>query len=158
MNKAENAFHKKEAARCFNRAWDRLEAKDRTPTAEFEMLDMAHASRYHWSFIGGPRNEAINDWQLARVYSVLGEPKLALRYARACLELCERENLKGLVHSANEALARAFASAGDYSAAKRHLAIARRQLSRAPLDAEGKKVYSDQLRETAELVMALRKS
>jgi hypothetical protein len=47
MSKAERDFHRKTAATAFNRTWDYLEKKLRSPDDDAEMLQLAHASRYH---------------------------------------------------------------------------------------------------------------
>ena len=36
------------------------------------MIHAAHASRYHWSQVGTKANLARGEWQVSRVYTVLG--------------------------------------------------------------------------------------
>src|SRR5713226_8627479 len=62
MPEPEQEFHRKVAAECFNRTWDYLEKKNRSPEDDQIMLTLAHASRYHWKVIGKPLNFAIGDW------------------------------------------------------------------------------------------------
>lgn len=149
---AEAALNRRMAARCFNRAWDYLEMKKRDPRDDREMLNLAHASRYLWGLVGTPANQAVGEWQLSRIYAALGEARLSLEFARSCLETCQKNRLDGIVHTANEAMARAYAVAGDYPAAKRHLALASRQLDGLTLEEEDRKVYSEQIRQTGLLI------
>ena len=92
------------------------------------MVHMAHASRYHWeeSRLGGPANDARGEWQVSRVYSVLGRAEPALYHARRCLEICEANGIGDFdLAFAYEALARASAVAGDGEAARGYVDQAR---------------------------------
>ena len=42
------------------------------------MLHAAHASRFHWGEVGEPVNFARGEWQISRVYAVLGRPEPAI--------------------------------------------------------------------------------
>ena len=77
------------AVGLFNYTWTLLENPDRTPEQDDEMLHAAHASRYHWGEVGEPANLSRGEWQVARVYCVLGRAEPALYHARRCLELNE---------------------------------------------------------------------
>ena len=145
---SEAALHRKIAAECFNKAWDYLEMEDRTPRDDREMLAMAHASRFHWGLVGTSENQAVGDWQLSRVYAALGEARLSLEFAKACLDTCGKSHLDGIVHTANEAMARAYAVAGDRRAARKHIVLARKQLDALTLEDEDREVYLDQIRRT----------
>ena len=63
------------AAGLFNRVWELLEKADRTADDDDEMVNAAHASRYHWGETGEPVHRARGDWQCSRVYAVLGRPE-----------------------------------------------------------------------------------
>ena len=77
------------------------------------MIGMAHASRYHWSVVGGPEELAIGEWQISRVYAALDRPEPSLFHAQRCLEICQAGKLGDFpLAYAYEALARAFALAG----------------------------------------------
>jgi len=152
ISRAERDFHRKTAAKCFNRAWDHLEMKARTREQSREMLHLAHASRYHWGLVGTPRNRAVGEWQLSRVYAELGEPRLALLFAKSCMQVCRSQHLTELLPTANEAVARAYAVAGDSKNARRYLAKARRQLDLLVLDKEERGIYSRQITETEALI------
>jgi lipopolysaccharide biosynthesis regulator YciM len=116
------------AAGLFNAVWRLLEKPDRTPEEDDEMLHGAHASRYHWIRAGTRVNAARGEWQCSRVYSVLGRAEPALYHARRCLELCESvvDDLDEFdLPFAYEALARAYAVAGDEEQARHWVARAR---------------------------------
>ena len=82
------------------------------------MVNAAHASRYLWTAIGDDQNFAIGDWQISRVYSVLGRAEPAVFHARRCLDHATKvESQPWLLASAYEGLARAYAVSGDRAAA-----------------------------------------
>ncbi len=153
----EREFHRKVAAECFNRAWDLLERR-RSGGDDLQLLHLSHASRYHWGLIGTPRNRAIGEWQLSRVYSELGHPELALQCARACLTTCKDNGLTDILHTAYEAIARAHTAAQDYRSAERYLKAARRQLGGLSLDEDDRKVYLSQIEATEQLIKSGRTS
>ena len=104
------ALHRKFAVDCFNGTWGLLDQIDRTPEDDAAMIHMAHASRFHWGQIGTPLEWSRGDWQLARVYTVLGMAEMALHYAKSALDLCETHGYGDFdLAFAYEALARAYA-------------------------------------------------
>ncbi|MGA7476912.1 MAG: hypothetical protein WBW47_06835 [Thermoplasmata archaeon] len=119
--------HRKVGADLFNYTWSLLDRKKRSPEEVDEMLHAAHASRYHWGHAGTPRNRAIGEWQVSRVYSTLGRAEPALYHGRRALAIARRNGL-GRFHLAYafEALARASAVAGLRRARDRYLREARR--------------------------------
>ena len=66
------AAHRRLGVDLFNFTWTLIEKADRTPAETDEMIHAAHASRYHWSKAGTNANLGRGEWQIARVYSVLG--------------------------------------------------------------------------------------
>jgi hypothetical protein len=152
MTKQQREFHRKVAAACFNRAWDYLDMKERSPNDDLEMLNAAHSSRYHWGLVGTPEKRAVGDWQISRVYADLGQPKLSLQFAKSSLDACEKDDLTGIIHTANEAMARAYAIAKDYSRAKTYLGRANQQLDELKLSKGDRNVYLEQLRQTELLI------
>jgi hypothetical protein len=111
----------------FNAVWTYLDMPDRTQEQDDLMVHMAHASRYHWeeSGLGGPENNARGEWQVSRVYSVVGRAEPALYHARRCLEICETNGIGDFdLAFAYEALARASAVAGDTEAARGYVGLA----------------------------------
>lgn len=152
LSKREREFHRKTAARCFNQTWDYLEKKVRTKRDEQQMLQLAHASLYHWSLVGTPRNMAVGDWQISRVYTALRQPYLSLLFAKSSLEICKKEKLPEVLATAYEAVARAYAIAEDYASARKYLKSARDQLDALDLRDEDRKVYLCQINDTEKLI------
>jgi hypothetical protein len=152
LSKSEREFHRKTAVRCFNKTWDYLEKKVRTERDNQRMLQLAHASRYHWGLVGTARSEAVGDWQISRVYAALRQPQLSLLFAKSSLEICKREELSEVLATAYEAVARAYAVAEDYPSARKYLKLARDQLRTLDLGAEDRKAYLGQIDETEKLI------
>jgi hypothetical protein len=135
------------AVGLFNYTWTLLENPDRTPAQNDEMIHAAHASRYHWGEVGEAVNLARGEWQVSRVYAVLGRGEPAVYHARCCLEINEanpsgREDWD--LGSAYEALARAYGVAGDRAASDEWRARATAELERIA-DAEDRQVLEQDL-------------
>jgi hypothetical protein len=121
-----------EAARLFNVVWELME-RERTAAEDLAMVHAAHASRHHWTAAGGPVNWARGEWQVSRVYSLLGRVEAALWHGRACLALVEEHELGAFDRGyAHEALARAHSLAGRLGATRRHLVEAKRAALQVP--------------------------
>lgn len=123
--------HRRLGKELYNHTWSLIEAPDRTPEQDDEMVFSAHASGYHWSKSGGTlANTARSHWQIARVYSTLGRGEPALWHAQRSLEVAEAAVKAGVaedwdIAGALEGLARAQAVAGDRAAAEATRARAR---------------------------------
>jgi hypothetical protein len=114
IKNTEQELHRKFAVDLFNRAWDLLDQEDRTPEEADTMIHAAHASRFHWGEIGTPLEYARGEWQISRVYAVLDRPQAALYHAQRSLDLCQANEIGDFdLAFAYEALARAYAVAGD---------------------------------------------
>ena len=99
------------AKRLYNGVWAVLEKPDRSPEDADALINMAHASRYHWGNVGTPQHVAIGEWQIARVYSELGRGEPAVFHARRALAIADGAEVDSwLTASAYEGLARAYAS------------------------------------------------
>lgn len=99
----------------FNEVWRLLESRE----DDDRMLHAAHASRFHWGEAEecAPENLSRGEWQVARVYTVLGRAEPAIWHARRCLEYCEQNGIGDWdLAYAYESLARAHALAGDGTA------------------------------------------
>ena len=116
------------------------------------MLELVHASSFHWKLVGGVRRWAVSDWQISRVYATLNQPMLAAQFARACLEKCREHRLSEVLPTAYEALARASAVAQDFKSARRYLSRARRLLDAAALNDADRAIYEGQIRSTQEMI------
>jgi hypothetical protein len=75
------AWHKRFAAQCNNRAWE-LSTARRTPQQDREMLDAAHGSAWHWARIGTELHHMRAAMCLAEVYALLGQGAIAVAYAQ----------------------------------------------------------------------------
>ena len=111
------------AAQLFNETWRLMEQEGRTRQDDDRMIHTAHASRYHWGQVptATPANLARGEWQVSRVYTLLGRPEPALHHARRVLDLCQENGIGDWdLAFAFEALARAHAVAGDAGRAREY--------------------------------------
>lgn len=110
--------HRRLGVDLFNEVWRLLESRE----DDDRMLHAAHASRFHWGEAEEckPENVARGEWQVSRVYTVLGRAEPAIWHARRCLHHCEANGIGDWdLAYAYEALARAHALAGDADAEER---------------------------------------
>jgi hypothetical protein len=120
------SLHRKFAVECFNRTWDLIDKKDRTPEDNTRMVHSVHASRYHWGEIGTPLEFARGDWQISRVYAILEDGASAMKYAESSLNHCLENNIGDFdLAFAYEALARAAFLRKDSSSFQRYLELAK---------------------------------
>lgn len=111
----------------FNSVWDLMEKSSRTPEDDEVMIHAAHASCYLWMQIGTPVNHQRGEWQVARVYTILGHYAAALRHANRCLELTDRrpELMQDFdIAFAYECVSRANAIAGNRQVAQKYIELA----------------------------------
>jgi DNA-binding transcriptional MerR regulator len=109
------------AAQLFNETWRLMEQEGRTRQDDDRMIHTAHASRYHWGQVPAatPAHLARGEWQISRVYTILGRAEPALHHARRVLDLCQENDIGDWdLAFAYEALARAHAVAGDTDRAR----------------------------------------
>lgn len=119
---SESDIHRKLAVECFNATWDLLDKADRTEEESAAMIHTAHCSRYHWGFAGTPLEHQRGEWQISRVYSVLGMGESALYHALLCRETCRREDIGDFdLAFSLEALARAYMVLGKTDECRRYL-------------------------------------
>lgn len=103
-----------EAKKLFNETWDLLDKADRTDDDKADMLHRAHASCLLWRGAGNPANDARGEWQVSRVYSVLGYGEPALLHGRRSLDICLKNGIGDFdLAFGHEAVARAYAVCGD---------------------------------------------
>jgi hypothetical protein len=115
------------AKKSNGRVWELLDKSERSKDEDEEMLYAAHASLYHWMHAGTGVHRQRGEWMIARVHTVLGNGKEALRHATRCLELTnEHEDLmEDFDHAfANEAVARAYALIGDEEKVGKYIILA----------------------------------
>lgn len=113
--------HRQLGVDLFNRTWTFLDKEKRTADEDDAMIHAAYASRYHWSVASEEaKHQARGEWQLARVFSVIGRGEPAVYHAERCLEWCGRGDVEDWdVAFAYEALARAQGVAGNTDEAER---------------------------------------
>ncbi|CEG28793.1 hypothetical protein [Bacillus sp. B-jedd] len=122
----DEGINRKLAIDLFNYAWDLIEKADRSEAEDDAMVNAAHASRFHWGRVGTPLHFARGEWQISRVYSLLGRSEPALYHAKKSLGLCLTNDLGQFdLGFAYEALARGYAVEGDELHRDENLALAR---------------------------------
>jgi len=123
----DDAARRQLAVDLFNHVWTLMTTPDRTREQDTEMIHAAHASRHHWGEVGTPVNFARGEWQVSRVYSVLGRGEPALVHARLCLDTCVEHGIGDFdIAYAHEAMARAYRVLGDQAESAAHAEQARR--------------------------------
>jgi hypothetical protein len=132
------------AVGCFNGAWQLLEKDDRTADEDALMVHMAHSSTYHWGNVGTEVNQVRGEWQCSRVYAVLGRAEPALYHAERALDICRAANIGDFdIAFCYEALARAYAVAGDHERKARWLAAGHAALDGIAADEDRALVLTD---------------
>jgi hypothetical protein len=122
-----DAGHRKFGVDAYNAAWELLDKEGRTPEENDELVHMAHASRWHWGHFGKPENLVRGEWQVSRVYAVLGWAEPALYHARRGLEVARANGIGDFDRAyAYEAVARAYALAGDAAQRDAHVELGRK--------------------------------
>lgn len=112
-------WHEKIAKDCFNKTWDLIDKENRNTNEDNQMVHTAHTSRYHWGVLvankkGEPLNIQRGEWLITHVYTLLKRKEPALHHAKICLKITKNHNIGGFDAAfAYEAMARAYASAGD---------------------------------------------
>jgi len=121
------AIHKRFSAECFNKVWEFIDKKERSPEEEEEMLRLAMTSHWHWTQRSdyAPDKASVGYWQISRVFALMGQADNARRFAKRSLDVLENVEVDPFfIGYAYEALARAEAVAGDGTATKRYLDVA----------------------------------
>lgn len=118
--------HKYFAVNCFNQTWDLIEKEDRSQEETDQMIHTAHASRYHWEFVGDAINLSRGEWLISRVYAVLKRVEPCLYHADRCLQITLSNDLKDFdLAFAYEAMARACDLAGDEVETTKYVTLAK---------------------------------
>jgi hypothetical protein len=117
--------HKNFAVELNGITWGLLEKTGRTEQEDNQMINAAHASCYHWKVVGTDTNQQIGQWLISHVYAVLKRPEPALYHAKLCLNLTEKLKLQDwYIAYAYEAMARAYAAAGNKEECTKYLTMA----------------------------------
>jgi len=106
--------HTQLAIQCFNETWTLIDKPDRTPEENLKMIHMAHASRFHWGEVGTPLHFLRGEWQISRVYALVGMGESALYHAEQCVQMCVANGIGDFdLAFAHEAMARAHMVCGN---------------------------------------------
>jgi len=117
--------HQKLAVELFNRSWDILMMEDRGREDEDMLLNMVHASLYHWREIGTPINILRGEWMVCHVYTLLGHKESSLYHAENVLRLMEEiKPTDWDLAYCYEAMARVKALWGDRAGFEKYYALA----------------------------------
>lgn len=126
LSEEKKEMHRKIAINLFNHTWNLLDKEKRSIEENDEMIHAAHASRYHWGLIGEPINFERGEWQISRVYAVLGKAESAKYHAQRCLDICKENKIGDFdIAFAYEGLARAFALSKDKNQYEKYLQLAK---------------------------------
>ncbi|MBN2549047.1 MAG: hypothetical protein JXB15_07820 [Anaerolineales bacterium] len=138
-------WHRYFAIEGNNGAWDLISKKDRTPSENQEMLNLAYAAAFHWSKIGTPVNTARAEITLAHVHALQRHGALAITYAQRCLDFFEnQESADWDIAFAHLEMALAASVIGDTDLHARHYALAEK-LGTAIKEEEDRKIFLDEL-------------
>jgi len=138
--------HRYFSASCYNKTWELMDKKDRSPEETEEMIHTCHASFWHWLH-REDRSEktlSIGYWQLSRVYVISGNAELARQYGLKSLENGKISGLPFYQGYAFEAIARAESLAGNKEQMEQYL-LAARQSAELVINEEDRKVLLDDL-------------
>lgn len=130
------ADHRPLAAACHNMAWELHDKGAQRSAAETAaMLELAAASREHWSHAGTWLEVERGDYDLACTHLSAGLHDEALRHAARCLAACITHDAPPFEHFfGHEVLARIQHARGDAAAAAHHAAAARQAFDRLEPD------------------------
>lgn len=107
-------LHRKLAVNLFNYTWELIDKPIRTDIENEEMINAAHASRFHWGIVGTELNFARGEWLISRAYALLGRHEPSRYHAEKSLKLCLDNNLGDFdTGFAYEAMARSYCVGGD---------------------------------------------
>lgn len=125
--------HRELAVEYFNKTWDFIDKKERSHQEDIDMIHYAHASRFHWGFAEGstPLHLGRGEWQISRVYSLIGLGESALYHGREYLRICETQHYGDwdLVF-AYESIAFAYKIIGDHQKMKLYLELGYKALEK----------------------------
>ncbi len=128
--------HRSLAVACNNMAWelhDRGNTRSAGDTAA--MLDLAAASRLHWTQAGTWLEVERADCALALCHLAAGLPEQGLHFAAQCLAACAQNNAPPYEHFfVHEALAKLQHARGDVAECASHAAAAEAVFEQLPAD------------------------
>ncbi len=133
--------HKKLGINFFNKTWEYIDKIDRTEKDNLEMISLAHTSKVHWQLSGAPvLNLVRGDWQISRVYSILGMGESALKYAFNCYKETVENNIGDFdLVFAHECMAFAYKILGNKTEMNKHLELGYKAIDQ--VEKQGDKDY-----------------
>jgi ATP/maltotriose-dependent transcriptional regulator MalT len=136
--------HEHFSKQCFNQAWDLIDQPVRTPEENERMIQLAHASVWHWSERPDCKDKhlSIGYWQLSRIYALVGDGRSAAKYAKLCFEKTPQDDPFSMGY-AYEALARAESVTGNKAQAQKYLSEAKRLANNVSKDNEKQMLVKD---------------
>ncbi|SHO52926.1 hypothetical protein [Anaerocolumna xylanovorans] len=141
------------AAKLFNDVWALMDKEGRSEEENYLMVHMVHASLYHWIQVGTPHNIYVGEWQVSRVYALLGNFDSCLYHGKRALHLCEVNGFGGFdLAYAYEALARAYLVKGNKSECTKYLELALREAEKVE-NKEDKEILTKDLDELQNKIM-----
>jgi hypothetical protein len=143
-----NQMHSYFSTDCFNKAWDLIEKSDKTEKDLEEMINLCHASFWHWTQVPDvkPLNLSVGYWQLSRVYSIAIDGENALKYGNRCLNIGTENNLEPFYTAyAYEAIARAYKVMNQIEQAEKYKIIAS-EFTEKVTNEDYKKLLQDDLK------------
>lgn len=142
QNYTEASAHKHFGIRYNNLVWKLLDKPDRTQADDDTMIHMAHTSHLHWKEVGQPENWVRGHWMISHVYTVLNEPKQAMKYAQSAFSLCQEHQIGDFdLAYVYEALARAAACHHDNALFLKYWTLANIEGEKI-IDPEDKKLFT----------------
>lgn len=133
------------AVELFNHTWSLLGKKDAlTQEEKDEMLAAAMASRFHWGKVGEPKNHAIGDWQISRVYAEHGNGAEAVRFGQKSLNACVTHSLGPFFTGyGHEAIARGRKLEGDEVEYEKQMKLAHQNAEQVEEETDRKMLVDD---------------
>ncbi len=105
--------HRRFASALYNYTWNLMEQTDKSPEDVERMINSAHASLFHWTYIGLPENLSKGEWLISRAYSIAGRTDSALFHGLRALKIAIDNDLRHLDKGFGyEALARVYSMKG----------------------------------------------
>jgi hypothetical protein len=135
MEMTMDKFHQEQAVTLFNQSWELLLKEGRNRQDEDILVNMVHASLYHWRQIGKPINILRGEWMICHVYTLLKHKEEALYHADNVLRLMDEQKPEDWdLAYCYEAMARTQAMLGNKEQFSKYNALA---------EEAGKKIVED---------------
>ena len=138
--------HRFFSAECFNRAWDLIDKPSRTRDEDQTMLQLGLVSLWHWTQRSDrkPINLSVGNWQVSRIYSLLGQAGPARQYGQMSLQLSQEAGDFPFYRGyAFEALARAESISRDSAKMEEYLQKALELSEKIPDPDDKKQLLAD---------------